>query len=99
MKLFGKRRTDAPTRGKTQRTLELLTGIGKVMAHASVYGGTHKLTQQALQESYAALSGLLEAHKRVNLTIVGKELQIDGEQAEPRNRFVHTFIEKLTELR
>ena len=98
MNLFGKNEAAADRPAGTKQTLAVLAGMGRVMAHENVYGGTHKLTQQSLQESYAALSKLLEGRERVQLAFADGKLQIDGQWVEPDSRFAETFIEKLGAL-
>lgn len=98
MNLFGKQDT-APT-GPTaaKQALAALAGIGRVITHENVYGGTHKLTQQAIQESYAGLSKLLDERKRIDLALVDGTFRVCGEQTEPANRFVQTFVDRLATL-
>jgi hypothetical protein len=88
----------APPPGWMQAVLPFLKAAGQTLNFAKFYGPTHRVTLHCLADSYAQLGGLLSRYPRVNLSLVGEELMVEGQPIEGTNPFVKLLTEKLSAL-
>ena len=81
-----------------QEVTPFLKAAGQALNYAAFYGLTHRITIRSVAESYALLNAVVAKHPRINLTVAGGELLVEGQPVEGRNPFIRILADKLTAL-
>ncbi len=76
----------------------IVRSLGLIFNNAFLYGPHHNVTKNSVTQGFEQISAFLEARDQVSVTVVEKELLIDGKQARAAGALTKTLVDRFVAL-
>lgn len=72
--------------------------FGQILGNVNLYGLEHRITMNTLENGFERLSGILQKHGKLSITLSDNEFMVDGMPVQDKSPMIGTFRERLRAL-